>query len=402
MTKPHVPPVAGEVAPGFEPVREEFERNFAERNELGAACAIYYRGQKVVDLWGGWRDSRRTQPWQSDTMVIVFSTTKGLAAMTLALAHSRGWLDYEARVADYWPEFAQAGKERVTVRQLLSHQAGLPYIDERLDRRKLADPDAVAAACARQRPAWEPGRRQGYHAISLGFYESELLRRVDPQHRSLGRFFAEEIAGPLGIECYIGLPADVPAERLAPIQWWTPRRLLSGANFSSVAAMLPAVLQPASPTRRAFTNPMPMLAFDRRLVYARGVEMPSVNGVASARAIARAYSAFALGGAELGLRAETLAALMAPARPPAEGFYDVVLCFRWALTLGFAQSCPDYRFGSGYTTFGAPGMGGSIGFADPQAQVGFAYVMNRMGAVVESEERQTALERAFYRCLGLT
>jgi CubicO group peptidase (beta-lactamase class C family) len=197
--------IDGSVAPGFEQVRREFERNFAERRELGAACAAYVRGEEVVDLWGGIRDARDGSPWEQDTLVLVYSTSKGLAAMTLALAHSRGWLDYDERVTTYWPEFGQAGKQDVTVRQLLGHEAGVPVIDEPLEPRLLADFDALAEVIARQRPLWEPGTRHGYHGVSLGWYEGELVRRLDPQHRTLGRFFAEEIAGPLGLDVHFGI-----------------------------------------------------------------------------------------------------------------------------------------------------------------------------------------------------
>jgi CubicO group peptidase (beta-lactamase class C family) len=159
-------------------VRDTFAENFAHRGELGGACCVYYRGEKVVDLWGGVRDKASGAPWQEDTMVIVYSATKGLAAMTLALAHSRGWLDYEARVARYWPEFAQQGKETLTVRQLLAHQAGLFVLDVPLDVELLADFDRFAAVLARQKPAWPPGTRQAYHAVTLGFYDECMLSDV--------------------------------------------------------------------------------------------------------------------------------------------------------------------------------------------------------------------------------
>ena len=195
-------PVQGFASPGFEGVRRTFADNFARRRELGGGCCAYYRGEKVVDLWGGIRNKETGEPWEQDTMVIVYSATKGLAAMTLAIAHSRGWLDYEERVCTYWPEFAQQGKARVTVRQLLAHQAGLYALDEPLDRRLVADRDRLAVVLARQKPEWEPGTRQAYHGITLGFYQGELLRRIDPQHRSLGRFFQDEIASPLGLDVY--------------------------------------------------------------------------------------------------------------------------------------------------------------------------------------------------------
>ncbi len=214
----------GDVDEGYGPVADAFRRNFAERNEIGAACAVYRDGRKVVDLWGGYRDGTTRAPWERDTLVPMFSTTKGVASMALAVARSRGLVDYDAPVASYWPKFAAAGKERVTVRQLLSHQAGLCAIDEKLELADLADLDRVADKIARQRPAWEPGTRHGYHGITLGWYEGELIRRVDPQRRTLGHFFADEVAGPLGLEFHIGLPDTVPPERLATIHGYKPAR----------------------------------------------------------------------------------------------------------------------------------------------------------------------------------
>ena len=209
--------VEGAVRCGFEAVRETFADNFARRGELGGACCAYHRGEKVVDIWGGIRNKQTNEPWERDTMVIVYSATKGLSAMTMALAHSRGWLDYEDYVCRYWPAFAQQGKERITVRQLLSHQAGLYALDQPLDRALVADLDRLSVVLARQKPAWEPGTRQAYHAITLGFYEGELLRRIDPEHRSLGQFFQDEIATPLGLDVYISLPEAIPNSRLATL-----------------------------------------------------------------------------------------------------------------------------------------------------------------------------------------
>ena len=218
--------IKGFVSSGYEAVREAFAENFSRRRDLGAACCVYHKGEKVVDLWGGIRNKETGEPWEEDTMVLVYSATKGLAATTLAIAHSRGWLDYEERVCTYWPEFAQNGKDNITVRQLLAHQAGLFAFDEPVDRSVVADLDRLAGVMERQKPAWEPGARQAYHAISLGFYEGELLRRIDPQHRSLGQFFKDEIAEPLGLDFYIRLPESIPNSRLAPLE---PPTLLANA-----------------------------------------------------------------------------------------------------------------------------------------------------------------------------
>ena len=247
-------PVSGFAAPGFEEVAGEFRRNFEERGEIGAAVAVYHRGEKVVDLWGGIRDLGTNSPWREDTLVPVFSTSKGLAALTFLLAHSRGWLDFDERVAAYWPEFAQNGKSSITVRQLLAHEAGLSAIDERLDLEKLADREALARILARQRPAWRPGMRHGYHGLSLGWYQSALLERIDPKRRRLGLFFEEEIARPLGIEIYFGLPASVSSDRIARIE---PFRFLEVLRQSrqAPAGMILALLRPGSLTRRSLLNP---------------------------------------------------------------------------------------------------------------------------------------------------
>ena len=230
--------IEGSVSKGFEPVREAFVENFTRRGELGGACCIYQDGEKVVDLWGGVRDRASGEPWRADTMVVVHSTTKGLAAMVMALAHSRGWLDYDERVCTYWPEFAQNGKERITVRQLLAHQAGLFAFDEPVDREVVADLDRLAEVMARQRPAWEPGERQAYHAISLGFYEGELMRRIDPAHRTLGQVFAEEIAAPLGLDFYIRVPESIPDARLAPLEPPSLWKRLTGLPLPIVLASM--------------------------------------------------------------------------------------------------------------------------------------------------------------------
>src|SRR5512144_2649821 len=238
--------IRGEVDEGYGPVADAFRRNFAERGEVGAACAAYQDGKKVVDLWGGYRDGVRRAAWLEGTVVVMFSTTKGVSALAMALAHSRGLFDYDERVAAYWPEFAQEGKGRITVRQLLSHQAGLFALDERPTRSLVADPDRLAAVLARQRPAWPPGSRQAYHAITLGFDESELLRRVDPRHRTLGRFFQEEIATPLGLDFYLRLPEDMPDSRLAPLY----RFKMMAALFALPPALALSALYPRSRFRR--------------------------------------------------------------------------------------------------------------------------------------------------------
>lgn len=390
-----LPAVRGHVSPGFQAVRAAFTENFARRGELGGACCVYWRGEKIVDLWGGIRNKRTGDPWEQDTMVIVHSATKGLAAMTLAVAHSRGWLDYDARVASYWPEFAQQGKETITVRQLLAHQAGLFAIDEPVDRSVVADLDRLAIVLARQRPAWEPGTRQAYHALSLGFYEGELLRRVDPQHRSLGQFFQDEIATPLGQDVYIRLPEEIPNARLATLSPPSRLRMLTGFPLGFALQM---VNRRSNIYRALAINPGSTVYLDESRVYARNFEVPSGGGVGTARGIARAYGVFAAGGRELGLLQETLNLLAAPAVPPTHGFFDECMKGLIQFSLGFMKCSPTWPFG-GVRSFGSPGAGGSLGFADPDAGIGYAYVTSQMGTALTGDPRDLALRDALYSAL---
>ena len=387
--------VSGFIKPGFEAVQQAFVENFEKHKELGAACAVYYRGEKVVDLWGGVRAKSTGEPWEEDTMVVVASATKGLAALAMALAESRGLFDYDDLVSKYWPEFAQKGKEGITVRQLMAHQAGLFALDEHIDLKTEMDLDKLAIILARQKPAWKPGTRQGYHAITLGFYESELLRRADPKHRSLGQYFHEEIAIPLDIDFYIGLPKEIPNSRLARTSM---ARNPVPAAFKAPIQLELAVLNPRSRINRALWGDLPE---DKEYVYPRGVEVPSGGGIGTARAIAKAYGVFANGGRELGLSEETLQQLMAPAIPPSNGFYDEVMKLDGMhVSLGFMKPSPQVPFGHP-SSFGMLGFGGCFGFADPHSKIGFAYVPNRTDFYL-MDPRQTALRQAMYRSIGKT
>ena len=392
--------VEGHVSCGYEGVRDAFVENFVRRRELGGACCIFRHGEKVVDLWGGIRNKRTGELWAPDTMVVVHSATKGLAAMTLAIAHSRGWLDFEERVCAYWPEFAQNGKERVTVRQLLAHQAGLFALDEPVDRSVVADLDRLAVVLARQKPAWEPGTRQAYHALTLGFYEGELLRRVDPLHRSLGQFFQEEMALRLDEEVYIRLPEAIPNSRLAILAPPTFFEVLRGFGLRF---MLQAMNPRSNIYRALSTNPGSRVYQDEQRIYARNLEVPSGGGVATARGIAHAYSVFATGGRELGLRKETLDLLAAPAIPPAHGFYDE--CMKTSgvqFSLGFMKPSPLWPFGSNDRSFGSAGAGGCLGFADPEVGIGYAYVTSQMGTRLTGDPRDLALRNALYSAIPAT
>ena len=381
--------IHGFVSPGFEAVRDVFAENFARRREVGAACCVYHKGERVVDLWGGVRNKATSEPWEENTMALVYSATKGLSAMTLAIAHSRGWLDYDELVCKYWPEFAQNGKEKITVRQLLAHQAGLFALDEPIERSIVADLDQLATVLARQKPAWEPGTRQAYHAVTIGFYEGELLRRIDPQHRSLGQFFQDEIATPLGLDFYIRLPESIPDSRLAPLI--DPG--LTEMLFGFPIRLMPAIWNHRSNIRRALMGSE--FAHDARHIYPRNLEIPAGGGVGTARAIAHAYSVFATGGKDLGLRAETLQELSAPAVPATHGFYDECMKAEVEFSLGFMKTNPGFPFGNS-GSFGMPGAGGSLGFADPQSQIGYGYIPNRKSVALAGDPRDVAIRKALY------
>jgi CubicO group peptidase (beta-lactamase class C family)/tetratricopeptide (TPR) repeat protein len=365
--------------------------HFTRRGEIGAAVAAYWRGAKVVDLWGGRRTPDGTAPWTEDTLAVVMSSSKGLSALALAVANARGWLDYEAPVARYWPEFAENGKGAITVRQLLGHEAGLVLIDEKMTIARMRDLDEIARLLARQRPAWPPGTRHGYHTMSLGLYMQELIRHADPARRTLGGFFHEEIAAPLGLDLYIGLPRDIPDERLAKMKTLSIARALL-ALPRTPPALIRKMLQPGSLLRRSmlFTD---LDWNDRRSLE---VELPAGNAVGTARAIARAYAAFADGGAELGITAETMAHLTAPAVAGKDEVIGLPSCF----ALGFMRPGPGFTFGSSPRTFGAPGAGGSFAFADPDCRLGYAYVMNKMGYYLADDPRERALRDAIYRGIG--
>tara|TARA_R110002049_G_scaffold305056_2_gene501043 strand:- start:3659 stop:4894 length:1236 start_codon:yes stop_codon:yes gene_type:complete len=391
--------VSGFVTPEFERVRHAFEDNFTQRGETGAACTIYYRGEKVVDLWGGHQCDASDTPWNQRTLTLSFSVTKGMAAAALAVAHSRGLFDLDEPVATYWPEFGQNGKARITVRQLLDHQAGLISIRPSLNAERLTDHDALARIIAKQRPQWAPGSRHGYHTLSLGWYQNELIRRIDPMQRSLGQYFQDEIAQPLGIDFYIGLPRHVDTERLSTIKGFhrisllrhlnelPPKMVLSGIWPRSLVSKSIRILRVDNPAE---------LASEKY----RHLEIPSANGIGQARAVARVYDVLARGGKELQIKPSTYRELISPAMVPVAGEYDAILTLNTKYNFGFSRPSRDFRFGVDDAAFGCPGAGGSFGMGDPSAQVGFAYLTNKMGFRLFDDPREKAVRDACYQSLA--
>ncbi len=391
--------VTGTVAPEFERVREEFIRNFAERGEQGAGCTVFYRGQKVVDLWGGYRDAHSGDPWTPQTLTLTFSVTKGMAAAAMAVAHSRGLFDLDAPVASYWPEFAAAGKQAITVRQLLSHQAGLIAPRRPLHAAILADHDQLATILAAQSPHWQPGWRHGYHTLTLGWYQNELIRRTDPAGRSLGVFFQEEIARPLGIEFYIGLPTDIDTNRLSHIAGFHRVAMLAHLHQLPpkmvLAGIWPRSLVAKSIRTLRIDNPAHIGSPEFR-----HLEIPSANGFGSAAAIAKVYDCLVRGGQELGLTAQTWTELVAPASRPRQGTHDAILKLDSRYHFGFSRPSGGFPFGTAASAFGCPGAGGSFGMADPQSQLALAYLTNKMSYRIFNDPREKAVRDACYACLA--
>ena len=347
------PNISGYVSPDFERVRYEFERNFIDRGESGAACTIFHRGVKVVDLWGGYQCANTKKPWTDQTLTLNFSVTKGMAAAAMAVAHSRGLFHLDEAVAAYWPEFAQADKKRITVRQLLDHQAGLISIRPSLNAKVLADHDGLANVLASQRPQWTPGDRHGYHTLSLGWYQNELIRRVDPAKRSIGTYFHDEIAKSLGIDYFIGLPKSVNLEHVSTIRGFHRAALLAHLNDLPprmvLAGIWPRSLVSKSIRILRVNNPADLGSEEYR-----HVEIPSANGIGQARAVAKVYDVLARGGDELQIQSSTYRDLIAPPLLPKLGGYDAIMKLDTKYNFGFSRPSKDFRFGTDDRAFGCP------------------------------------------------
>jgi CubicO group peptidase (beta-lactamase class C family) len=382
--------IEGECDARFARVKAAFAENFEKRNEYGASVALTIDGKPVIDLWAGHVDRARSQPWTRDTIANVFSTTKGMLATCAHRLVDAGQLDLDAPVVRYWPEFGQAGKEKIPVRQLLNHQAGLPAIRKKMADDAMYDWNLMAAALAEQEPWWTPGTRHGYHAITIGWLVGEVIRRITG--KSLGRYFHDEIAGPLGIDCHIGLDAR-DDERCAQVLQ-SPAPPPGQMNLFEYAQQ-----HPESVTAFAFNNPptaMKLSAVNARPW--RGAEIPGANGHANARALARMYGALACGGQVDGVRILSPAAITRAHTIESDG-RDEVLMIPTRFSTGFMVTKADDPFGPNPHTFGHPGAGGSLGIADPDARLGFGYVMNKMGPYIIVDPRTRALLDAVYASL---
>ena len=444
--------IGGRVAPGFEGVRDAFAANFVAHGEVGAGFSLVHDGRTVVDLWGGVADAATGAPYGEATLQLVFSSTKGATAVCANLLAQRGELDVDAPVSSYWPEFAQAGKGDIPVRWLLCHKPGLPFIDADLDLAAALDWETATAALAAMTPLWKPGSAHGYHAVTYGWLVGEVVRRITG--KSLGRFFADEVAGPLGLEFWIGLP-DEQQSRVAPLTTRGLRRgartaggpdgvaaaragqaeapglaaeqplaaaagsatetvaslsgaldaaEADGAGAGGMVEMVEKLLGPGSLLIKALggTRALPFVSdgvFNRPEV--RAAELPAANGVANARSMARMYAATigAVEGAGTGPLL-TPAQVTAASETQTSGG-DQVLFLDTTFGLGFMTSSPFSPYG-GARSFGHAGAGGSVGFADPEQGLGFGYVMNRMMTNLSGDPRSRGLVAAVYEAIGVT
>jgi CubicO group peptidase (beta-lactamase class C family) len=396
MTSADAMTIQGFCDEAFAGVRAAFIENFLSRGEIGASLAIHLDGKPVVDLWGGIADTATGRPWEEDTMAVVFSSTKGMAATCMHMLAERGLLDFDAPVATYWPEFATNGKAGVTVAMALSHQAGIPLYQADLPAGVFNGFDLLAERLAAEAPVWEPGTTHGYHAVTIGVIEGELVRRITG--RTIGTFLREEVARPLGADIWIGLP-ETEEHRVATLYLATP--------------------DPRSPLQQKWQNDPDWIGrklgtnsgddlgyVNSRIRHAE--EIPASGGIASARGLARLYAPLARDGSVDGVRLVQASSLHAMREVRSASDCDLILRVPTTFTLGFSKSWGSRRLGSGQhvilgrNAFGTPGLGGSIGFADPDARLSFGYVMNGHGSGVGLNERGQGLIDTTYRALGFS
>jgi len=381
--------IGGDVTPRFEPVRRAFTANFEERGEVGASLAVYVGGERVVDLWGGVVDQSTGRPYTSDTLQLVMSTTKGVTAVCALLLMERGELDVDAPVARYWPEFAQNDKESIPVRMLLNHQAGLYTVDAPPSYEETLRWDPIVDALAAQRPLWEPGTKHGYHAITYGWLVGEVVRRVSG--RSIGAYLRDEIVSPLDIDLTIGTPTELHSRVTPLIEASAPVSPMPTPDPGSPMALAGRAMAVSG----ALQPPDGSNAFNRPDLWE--AEVPAVNAITNGRSIARLYAS--LVGEIDGIRTlqpETIAA----ATVVQDTYPDeVMMGMPSRFGLGFKLSSDDAPLG-GPRGFGHAGAGGSVGFADPDAALGFGYVMNQMQMQTGGgDARALALAEAVYASL---
>ena len=389
----------GFVAEGYEPVAEAFEASIVSGETLGAACAIMHHGEVVVDLHGGWKDKGRSALWAADDITLVYSLTKGLTGMAAAVAVSQGLFDYAEKVADIWPEFAAHGKGEVTVGEALSEQAGLAAIDFALKLENMGDEPAICDAIARQKPNWTPGDYAGNHAYTLGWIASELIHRRDPKGRRLPQFFADEVAGPLSQDVFVGLPNSFDRNRIARIEGFGLQDLFIHHTTMPWALTFEMCL-PGTLAFRTLNNPLVLAgpgALDCEEFWRIG--QGAAGGMASARGLAGLYNAFAAGGEALGISQAVMDTLIAGHPDPKKGLKDKVLTADMYYSYGFEKPFSEWEYARTRSAFGSFAVGGSLAFCDPEDGVAYAWITNTLGTGKWDDPREKAVRDAFYTCL---
>ncbi|HEV7941521.1 MAG TPA: serine hydrolase domain-containing protein [Solirubrobacteraceae bacterium] len=384
--------IGGRVARGFEPVAEAFAGNFANLGELGAAFAVTLDGRPVVDLWGGVADSSCDRPWQEDTMQLIFSGTKGLTALCMAMLIDRGLVELDDPVCLHWPQFAAKGKEAVTVAEVVSHRGRLPAVRTPVSIEEILDGSRMATLLADQPQERDPRAAFIYHRLTYGWLCGEIVRRVDG--RSLGRFFAEEVAAPLGLELWIGLPSALE-ERVARLQYGPEWGKSVFGGFDSDPFEGDELW--ASIWRNPLLYPDGDLPWNLPALHA--AQMPGANAIGTARSIARLYGALARGGELDGVRiisAETLELARVPLASGAHPYTKDQMAFG----AGFQLQTDPVPFGPPADAFGHDGMGGSVHCAWPTERVGLSYAMNELRDDLDGDPRPHALLEALHGCLS--
>ncbi len=375
--------VSGTIAPGWERVQYAFGESFTQRGDVGASLSVVLDGKRMVDLWGGYTDASLTTEWQEDSIVNVYSTTKGITAIAAAILVDRGELDVNGAVVRYWPEFGGAGKSGIPVRWLLSHEAGLPVIDAPIPPGGALDWGTMTRLLQQQTPVWQPGTKMGYHAVTYGWLVGEVIRRITG--KSPGAFVRDEIAKPLGVDFFIGTPAREDGRIASMIP--QAAGLAGNADPNSLAAR---ALGLAGPPAGAGVNTREW----------RAAELPAANGHTNARALAHIYGCLARGGDLGGVRLLRKKTIETFATEVVSGD-DAVIGIHARRGLGFIISSPGgrYHWGPNPRSFGHSGAGGSLGFADPDAKLGLGYAMNKMASGLSADPRWTPLIDAVYACL---
>ncbi len=384
--------VQGYCDPAFTKVQQTFINNFEKKRETGAAVSIVMEGKTVVDIWAGYSDFWKNRPWQQNTLANIYSSTKGITAICALRLIDQGRLDPDKTVAAYWPQFGKNGKEKITVRMLLNHTAGLSGIKKRLPAKSLYEWNTMIRALENQEPWWPPGEKHGYHAVSFGWLVGQVIRNITGM--SVGEYLKEEITGPLGLDLHIGLAETEHHRSATMVMLRIPSIHQDAIRFSSAL-----VKHPAGLTACAFTNPW-SIATGVNTRQWRKAELPAANGQSSARALATLYGALANGGSRNGYLLLSPETLELCSRETVSGT-DHVLQLPTRFSLGFMlnQDNPSGSMGPGQKVFGHPGAGGSLGFADPEARLGFGYVMNKMDTYILIDPRAKALIDAAYTCL---